>query len=434
MSKFKKPKAPKIDPRVMARSRLDALFEQQSVGKIDLDQLEAGVRSLMVELSQPLVLDALLKRIESKPEGERNTPLALLPRLKSPEVIDHLWQVVNKPGGFSGGAKMIALIILKAMDEEVDIKNPGAYFSADEFKPGDIHTAQGLFQLGMSGLARGLRQASDPTEVEALMHRVNQMPKESMAGTGILLEYIKTGEESATDLEADFFFALANTTPYREVQQKAQRALERLASKGVRPVTRAILNLTQDHFFGAFTTDPNHPWQQNVTVAWERAGGVIQALVFLLDFGVPWGGAIKDMFATRGMTPKEFKRSLVDKAERQTGERLYQVSLARAQAMVTAAVEANRKHKVPLPKEFEEVRHLVERWVLNPSSAALMADSTTDELGDLPLALDRSKKPALLDLRDLTHNAAVRRWLEQQGPKSDGEEADSELKDAGPSK
>ena len=51
MSKFKKTKAHKIDPRVMARPRLDALFEQQAGGKIDLDELEAGVRSLMAEVS-----------------------------------------------------------------------------------------------------------------------------------------------------------------------------------------------------------------------------------------------------------------------------------------------------------------------------------------------------------------------------------------------
>jgi hypothetical protein len=359
--------------------------------------------------------------------------MALLPRLKSPEVIDYLWQQVKKPGGFSAGAKMIALVILKEMGEEVNIKEPGLYFSPSEIKPGDIHTAQNLFRIGMSGLARELRQASDPAEVEAIMHRVNQMPKEAIDGTGILLEYIKRGEESATDLEADFLYALANTTPYLEVQQKAQRALERLASNGVRPVTRTILDLTQDRFYGAFTTDPNHPWQQSVTVAWARAGGVIQALVFLLDFGVPWRGAIKDMFATHGMTPKEFKRALVDKAERKMGERLYQVSLVRAQAMVAAAVEANRKHKVPLPKEFEEVRHLVERWVLHPTKAALAADSTLDELGDLPLALDRSDKPVLLDLRDLEHNETARHWFEQQIPKSGGKETDFELEDPGPS-
>ncbi len=176
-------------------------------------------------------------------------------------------------------------------------------------------------------------------------------------------------------------------------KQKAERALERLAARGVKPVTRAILDLAQDRFYAAYMTDPNHPWQQSVTVAWERAGGVIQALVFLLDFGVPWRGAIKDMFATHGMTPQEFQRELVDKPGRKMGERLYRISLARAQATIAAAVEANRKHNIALPKEFNEARHLVERWVLHPPAAILAADSTRDELGDLPLTPDRSGKP-----------------------------------------
>jgi hypothetical protein len=183
-----------------------------------------------------------------------------------------------------------------------------------------------------------------------------------------------------------------------------------LAARGVKPVTRAILDLAQDRFYAAYTTDPNHPWQQSVTVAWERAGGVIQALVFLLDFGVPWRGALKDMFPTHGMTPQEFQRELVDKPARRMDMRLHRISLARAQATIAAAVEANRKYNIPLPKEFNEARHLVERWVLHPPAAALAADSTRDELGDLALAPDRGGKPdaagklALLD--QLEHRLA----------------------------
>jgi hypothetical protein len=162
-------------------------------------------------------------------------------------------------------------------------------------------------------------------------------------------------------------------------------------------------------------------------------GKVIQALVFLLDFGVPWRGAIKDMFATHGMTPNEFQRELVDKPGRKMGERLYHVSLARAQAAIAAAVAANRKNHVSLPKEFNEVRHLVERWVLHPPAEAFASDSTRDELGNLPMTPDRSDKPVMLDLRDLERNETARRWLEQHGLKSGGEESDSEPEDPGPS-
>jgi hypothetical protein len=381
---IEKTKTPKIDPRVMTRPRLDALFEQHARGELDLDGLEAGVHVLMTEVGQSAALDALVMRIEGTPEDERETLMSLLPRLKSREVIDYLWQKVKKRGALSLDAKMTALVTLKEMDEEVDLRDPGRYFSLRDIRPGDIKAAEDLFRTGMRGLARYLRESRDPAEVEAFMHRINQMPEEAIDGTGILMEYIKSGEEGATDLEADFLYALAHTTPFPDVQQEAKRALERLAARGVRPVTHAILELAQDRFYAAYTTDPNHPWQQSVTVAWERAGGVIQALVFLLDFGVPWRGALKDMFPTHGMTPQEFQRELVDKAGRKMDMRLYRISLARAQATLAAAVEANRKYDIPLPKEFNEARHLVERWVLHPPAAILETDSTRDELGDLP--------------------------------------------------
>jgi len=422
MSKSKKTKSRKIDPRVMARPRLDALFERQARGEIDLDGLEASVRALMTGVVQSTMLDALVKRMEETPEGERETLMSLLTRLKNREVIDYLWQQVKKRGGFSVGAKMTMLVILKEMGEEVDIKDPGLYFSPREIKPRDMHTAQDLFRIGMRGLARELRESQDPAEVEAIMHRVNQMPENAIEGVGVLLEFIKSGEEAATELEADFIYALAHTTPFPDVMQKAERALERMAARDVKPVTRSILALSQDRFFGAYMTDPNHPWQQSVTVAWERAGRVIQALVFLLDFGVPWRGAIKDMFATHGMTPNEFKHELVDKPGRKMGERLYHVSLARAQAAIAAAVAANRKNHVSLPKEFNEVRHLVERWVLHPPAEAFASDSTRDELGNLPMTPDRSDKPVMLDLRDLERNETTRQWLVNYAAESDEEE------------
>jgi len=330
----------------MTRPRLDTLFERQARGELDLDGLEAGVHALMTEVGQPATLEALVKRMEGTPEGERETLMSLLLRLKSREVIDYLWQQVKKHGRLSLDAKMTALVILKEMGEEVDLRDPGLYFSPRDIKPGDIKAAEGMFRTGMRGLARSLRESRDPAEVEAFMHRINKMPEEAIDGTGILMEYIKTGEQAATDLEADFLYALAHTTPFPEVQREAEHALKRLAARGVKPVTRVILDLAQDRFYAAYMTDPTHPWQQNVTVAWERAGGVIQALVFLLDFGVPWRGALKDAFATHGMTPQEFQRDLVDKSERKMDLHMYRISLARAQAVIAAAVEANRRYNI----------------------------------------------------------------------------------------
>lgn len=112
---------------------------------------------------------------------------------------------------------------------------------------------------------------------------------------------------------------------------------------------------------------------------------MVQGLVFLLDFGVPWRGAIKDLFTTTALTPEAYHKHFVVKAEQKMGERVYRVSLERARATIAAALEANRHNKVALPKEYNEVRHLIERWVLHPPAAALhgQADASVDELGDI---------------------------------------------------
>lgn len=397
----KKRKRRKIDRRVLAGPRLNALFDRHARGELDDDGLQAGLQKLMAEVGHGPLLDALVKRMEGTPEAERETLMAILPRLRTPEVIDYLWQLVKKPRALTIEAKLTTLVILKGMGEDVDIKDPGLYFSPRDVRPGDIKLAQDMFRLGLRGLARHLRESRDPAEVEAFMHRINQMTEQAIGGEDILLEMVQSAEAGATDLEADFLCALAHTTPFPRVQQAAERALDRLAAAGIKPVTRAILDLGQDRFYAAYMTDPDHPWQQSVTVAWERAGGVIQALAFLIDFGYPWRGAIKDMFPTLGMTPGQFQREFVDRGPQQMGMRVYRVSLARAQATIAAAVEANRTYKIALPKEFSEARHLVERWVLHPPASAIAADSTDDELGDRPLVPDRSGRPVLVDMRDL---------------------------------
>lgn len=402
--KTKTAKAPQIDPRVLARPRLDALYERHPHGEPDLDALEAGVRALIKDLGTEPVLGALLQRMESMPEAEREPSLLLFKRLSSPEVIALLWQRVKKRGALPVDVKMMALVALKTMGEDVDLDDPGRYFSPRDFKAGDLKTLEGMVGAGARGMARHLRTARDSVEIERLMLDLHRMP----GSTEVVLDLIAHAEADADDpspgsgqaLGADFLQALALASPDTAVQQAAGAALARLAAKDVRPVTPVILALGQDRFHAAYMTDPGHPWQQSVNVAWQRAGGAVQALVFLLDFGAPWRGAIKDMFATMGMTPEQYRHELIDKAERKMGMPIYRVSLARAQATIAAAVEANRRNKIPLPKEYNELRHLVERWVLHPPAAVLEADTTEDELGDRPLVPDRSGRPLVLDLND----------------------------------
>src|SRR5574341_97338 len=399
MSKSKKSKIPRIDPRLLVRPRLDALFDRHASGAWNLAELQAGVEALMTEVSHRPVMDALVKRMEGTPEAERETLMLLVERLRRPEVVDYLWQQVKRPGALSVEAKTTALVILKGMGEDVDISDPGRYFSARDFRPSDIHSVEEMARMGLRGLARHLRGARDPVEVERLMLDINRMPEKASEGENVLLEMVASAEAEADDLGADFLYAMAHATPYPKVQEAAEAALARLASKAIQPVTPAILSMGQEKFFAAYMTDPDHPWQQSVNVAWERAPGVVQGLVFLLDFGAPWRGAIKDVWATTAMTPEAYHNHFAVKAARKMGERVYRVGLARAQATIVAALEANRKNQIVLPKEYNEVRHLIERWVVHPPSAARQADTTMDELSDRPLASDLNREPPVLDLR-----------------------------------
>ena len=419
MSKKDKHKIPKIDPRVMARPRLDALFERHARGELDKVGLLTAVQSLIAEADLPSVFGALVMRMHGTPETERETLMTLVEKLKSRDAIDYLWQQVRKPHVLTLDAKMTVLIILKGMGEDVDIADPGRYFSARDFKPSDLKSAEDLFRAGVRGLARHLRDSRDPAEVEAYMHHIYKMRNTALGGQEVLFDMVKNAEESGTDLDADFLYAIAHTTSIENLQQAAEHALEHLAVRNVKPITPVILNLGRARFYAAYMTDPKHPWQQSVTVAWERAPGVVQALVFLLDFGVPWRGALKDVFPTEPLSPEKFKRTLVDRAGQSMDMRMYRVGLARAQATIAVAVEANKKYNIPLPKDFIEFRHLVERWVLQPPAAELAADTTRDELAHMPLVPDRSNQLQMIDMRDL-------KVMEEMGLLNPGEELDEE--------
>ncbi|MCL5998118.1 MAG: hypothetical protein M1546_19010 [Chloroflexi bacterium] len=388
MSKSKKARTPQIDPRVLTRPRLDALFVRHERAELDDDGLYAGVQSLIAELGERPVLDALVKRMEDTPEVERGVLMMIVARLKSSPVIEYLWRQVKTPRALSLEAKLTALAVLKGMGEDVDLSDPTRYFSPRELKPSNIASAEKLFRMGWRALARPLRELRDAAEVEAYMHKISQVSENAADGEDLFLGMVAEAEHNATDLEADFLLALVHTSSSPEVQHAAGQALEHLAERGVRPVTPVILGLGQDRFHAAYMSDPNHPWQQSVIVAWERSGGAIQALVFLLDFGMPWRGAIKDLFLTTGLTAAEFQRDLIEKQRRGFGEEeigLYRVSLARAQATIAAAVEANRRHHIPLPKDFTEFNHLLERWVLHPPVSSIESDTTQDELGEFAM-------------------------------------------------
>jgi len=132
--KAKKRKTPRIDRRVLAGPRLNELFDRHARGELDDDGLQAGLQALMAEVGHRPLLDALVKRMEGTPEAERDTLMTILPRLRTPEVIDYLWQLVKKPRALTIEAKLTTLVILKGIGEDVDVKDPGLYFSPHDIK------------------------------------------------------------------------------------------------------------------------------------------------------------------------------------------------------------------------------------------------------------------------------------------------------------
>jgi hypothetical protein len=119
MRKSSKKKTPKIDPRLLVRPRIDALLDRYAGGALDDAQLQAEFTALMTEAGYRLMLEALLKRLETAPAAER----ASLPRwaapFKQPESIAHLWQLA-KDGLTIGEARRASLELLQALGEEAD--------------------------------------------------------------------------------------------------------------------------------------------------------------------------------------------------------------------------------------------------------------------------------------------------------------------------
>src|SRR5205085_9757772 len=123
--------------------------------------------------------------------------MVLVGRLKSPPVIEYLWQQVKRPRALSVEAKLTALTILQEMGEDVDLKDPSRYFSVRELKPADVKSAEKLFSMGWRAAARTLRELHDAADVEAYMHEVFRMSETAIDGVNFFPDMVKDAESSA---------------------------------------------------------------------------------------------------------------------------------------------------------------------------------------------------------------------------------------------
>lgn len=360
----------------LARPRLDAILTRRERDELDDGGCADKVSALMTELGRKPVLDTLVKKLETTSDTERDALMAVISKLGDEETIAYLWRIVRR-SKMSIGVKSTALIILKQMGEDVDLSDPGAYFSTRDVKPTDIAEMARLGRHSLRMLIKRLQEAESVGEIEGLMDIFDRSLDE--AGLLAMVEEFSAVEEAGA---ADMLLAIVHTTARLKVRQAARNALLKLAGRGVFPQSSIVKSFSEERFYAAYCTDPTNLWQQQVTMAWEWAGDTTQAIVFLLDFGFPWRGSIKDMFVTRYMPKRQLQRELLDKGNEQR-----RIPFARARQSILDALEANRRHRVRLPPEYDDFRQLIERRIVNPSPEALaqaeaLDAETVDEWGE----------------------------------------------------
>ena len=383
--KKKKQKKPNIPTQTLARPRLEQILVRRKHGELDDEEYVDSVKALMAEIGNEAVLNALVGLLDSADEERKDALMVAIPKLGNKQTIKHLWQLVRR-SKLSVGAKMTALIILKQLGEDVNLENPGEYFSWRDVKQADAEEILSMGRFSLRALIKELQTAKNVDEVEGLMLQAEHIATESGGEEvveAIVEDLIGMGDSGAADMLA----AISATTSYPKVRQAARKGLLKLSGQKVFPQTDNVKSLLEEHFYAAYCSDPAHPWQQQVAIVFEQGKNLVQALVFLLDFGHPWNGAIKDFFPTESMPPRQFERIFVDKAIRE-GVETRRVPYARARQFILDALEANQKNKTKLPPEFEEFRGMVERRVTDPSPQTLayaeqVDAKTEDEWGEL---------------------------------------------------
>ena len=384
--KKKKQKRPNIPVHTMARPRLEQILARRQHGELDDDEYVASIKALMTEMGREGVLNALVGMLDNADDARKEALMVAIPPLGDAQTIGHLWQLVRR-SKLSVSVKMTALIILKQMGEEVNLEDPGEYFSWRDIKQADADEISGMARFSTRMLIKELQKIDNVDEVEAFMASFEDVMGRTdnpELGQAVIDDLVEMGDADAADLLAAF----AATAIQSDVRQAARQALAELAKQQISPQSKHIKALFEEHFYAAYSSDPAHPWQQHVSILFERGKNTVQALVFLLDFGHPWQGAIKDFFPTESITPRQFQREVIDRSERESVE-LRRVTYTRARQFILDALEANRKNKIKLPPEFEEFRAMLERRVIDPLPETLayaeqVDIQAPDEWGELP--------------------------------------------------
>ncbi|HEY72675.1 MAG: hypothetical protein B6I35_04105 [Anaerolineaceae bacterium 4572_32.2] len=379
----RKRRKPKVPLQSMTRPLLEKAFARYERGELDDDGLTEEVSALMDKIGRKPVLDALIKKLETTSDEERATLMLVISRLGDKKTIKHLWRLVRR-SKMPIGVKHTALVILKQMGENVDLNDPGAYFSRQDVTLENLAEIERMSRHSLRAVIKDLHKAKNFGEIEGMMEMFDNMPGTRADKEAVQLMTIDNLSSIEEPGAADMLLAIVSATAQSKTRRAARDALLKLSGRGIFPQFRLVKRFSQEQFHAAYCTDPYHPWQQQVTMIWEWPGDTTQAMVFLLDFGFPWRGSMKDMFLTQYLSKRKIEREFIE-----VGNDQRQVTFARARQFILDAIAANKQHDQPLPPEYDDFRQIIERRIVNPSNEALAraADvdaETEDEWGVSP--------------------------------------------------
>ncbi len=374
MSKKKKDKKPNIPMQTMARPRLEQLFVRYQHEELDEDEFVASIEQLMVEMGREPVLNALLGLLDHSTNEQKDGLMVAISRLGDKDTIDYLWRLVRRSQA-SMGTKMTALVILKQLGETVNLEDPGEYLSWRDVKQADQAEVADIARFSLRAVIKELQRAKTTDDVEGMMLRYAEIAAKT-GGEEMILATIGSLIEMADTGAADMLLAIAFTTSSAAVRQAARKGLLKLSGQKIFPQSQTVKSLNDERFYAAYSTNPAHPWQQGVSVVFER-NNQVQALVFLLDYGSPWQGAIKDVFPTYWMTPQQFQKEFLNRIPDPDAQ-YHRTTYARARQFILDALEANQKNRIKLPSEFNDFRYLLDRRVVDPSAETLAHAAEVD--------------------------------------------------------
>jgi len=381
MSRKRKRKKPQVPLQSMARPLLEEVFARREREELNDDECVEAISALMEKVGRQPVMDALVKKLENASNADRDALMALIPQLGDEKTIAHLWRIVRR-SKMSAGIKSTAMVILKQMGEDVDFSDPEAYFSPRDFNAANLDEIEHVSRYSLRMLIKNLHKSKSIGEIEGLLQMLDK-PDMGSEGEDVQLFIVEELGAMEHAGAADMLLAIAHATANPRLRRAARDALSKLSDRGVFPQSSLVKKFSQEQFHAAYCTDPANPWQQQVTMIWEWPGELMQAMVFLLDFGFPWRGSIKDMFLTHYLPKRTLYRELID--ARNILQQ--QAPFARARRFILDALEANEQYGQPLPPEYDEFRHVIERRIVNPSKEALaqaeaLDAETEDEWGE----------------------------------------------------